>query len=440
VTTPTKAPVIKGGVDAGEMQPRNQNHRHGLIATLPLAVLLAACGTGATPSSPSPSTPTPSPSSNSTTPTPTLVPTPSPTAVPTPAPEPPLAVFFGGPGSQQGGLEVVNGQGVEQWGLTNAQEGQLFGLTAKQASNYNLAPQMGGSNLFFFYQATPTSPNKVAVVSRTGKLLGIGTAPALPSPPYDPSYTWSFVVSPTGTEWAWPVDQTPNANGKHQGVVEIGGLGEANRILYRWVAPVGFTETLVGWTDTGIIMQRTEDEYCGGGNDTAADAWFAINPRTAKLTELFTGNERFLGASSADTVASLINDPHTVLINGVKYSESKSVLAGADISPDGAHVGVLRVSFNPCGGGTIPKDSIEIVNVANHTHVDLPNLQLQSWWGNNEIVAVSDTPADNPAPTTPVPDGYGSASEWIYTLQGEKVSQILPANTQWGYQGTLAPA
>lgn len=312
-------------------------------------------------------------------------------------------------------MEVVNGQGVEQWGLTNAQEGKLFGLTAAQANNYNLGPDAGNSNLFFFYQATPTSPNRVAVLSRAGKLLGMGTAPALPSAG-DVSYSWSFVVSPIGTEWAWPVDQTPNGAGEHHGVIEIGGLGEANRILYRWVVPVGFTETLVGWTDTGIIMQRTEDEYCGGGNDTAADAWFAINPSTAKLTALFTGNERFLGASSGDTVAGLINDPHTVLINGVKYSESKSVIAGADISPDGAHVGVLRVSFNPCGGGAIPKDSIEIVNVANQSHIDLENLQLAGWWGNNEIVA----------------------SPRIYTLQGKPVSQIGHVNTPWIYQGALS--
>jgi hypothetical protein len=412
------------------MQPRNKIHSHGLIATVPLALLLAACGTTAATTAHS-SSPTPTPTATT-----ILVPTPSPTAVPTPAPEPPLAVFFGGPDSQQGGLEVANGQGVEQWGLTNVQEGQLFGLTAKQASNYNLAPQMGGSNLFFFYQATPTSANKVAVVSRTGKLLGMGTAPALPSPG-EASYTWSFVVSPTATEWAWPVDQTPNASGKHHGVVEIGGLGEANRILYRWVAPVGFTEILVGWTDTGIIMQRVEDEYCGGGTDPAADAWLAINPGTGKLTELFTGNERFFGASSGDTVAGLINDPHTVLINGVKYSESKSIPAGASISPDGAHVGVLRVSFNPCGGGAIPKDSIEIVNVADHTHVDLQNLQLASWWGNNEIVASPTGPNDNPSPP-PGANGYESGTLWIYTLQGKPVSEILQANTQWLYQGELS--
>lgn len=286
---------------------------------------------------------------------------------------------------------------------------------------------MGGSNLFFFYQATPTSPNKVAVVSRTGKLLGMGTAPALPSAA-DASYDWGFVVSPTGTEWAWPVDQTPDATGPHHGIVEVGGLGEANRILYRWVAPAGFTETLVDWTDTGIIMQRTEDEFCGGGSDTAADAWFAMNPSTGKLTELFTGNERLFEASSGDTVAGLINDPHTVLINGVEYSESKSVLAGASISPDGAHVGVLRVSFNPCGGGAIPKDSIEIVTVANHTHVDLQGMQLVSWWDNNEIIAVSDDQAAN----------SGRPGLWIYTLQGKKVSELSPANSQWGYQGVLS--
>jgi hypothetical protein len=432
VTTPTKALVIKGRADAGEMQPRNRSHRHGLIATGPLAVLLAACGTTAATTTHS-SSPAPTPTATT-----ILVPTPSPTAVPTPAPEPPLAVLFGGPDSPQGGLEVVNGQGAEQWGITYAQEGKFFGLTAQQAGNFTPGDfQIGGSNLFFFYQATPTSPNKIAVVSRTGKLLGIGTAPALPDSS-SVSYYWSFVVSPTGTEWAWPVDQTPTAAGQHHGVVEVGGLGETNRILYRWAAPVGFSETLAGWTDAGIIMQRSEDEYCGYGENTAEDAWFAINPSTGKLTELFTGNDRFMAASSGVTVAGLLNDPHTVLINGVRYSESKSVLAGAAISPDGGRVAVMRISFNPCGGGNIPEDSIEIVNVANHTHVDLHGIQLVSWWDNNEIIAVSDTESYNPPPTIPVPTGDTRPPIWIYSLQGQKVSEIIPANFLWSYQGVLS--
>jgi hypothetical protein len=186
--------------------------------------------------------------------------------------------------------------------------------------------------------------------------------------------------------------------------------------------------------NTGIIMQRTEDEYCGGGDDTTADAWFAINLSTAKLTELAIGNERFMGASSGVTVAGLLNDPHAVLINGVKYSESKSIVADASISPAGAHVAVLRESFNPCGGGNIPNTSITLVTLANHSHVDLQNLGLAGWWGNDEIVAY---PPDN-APPPPGANDYESGGSWIYTLQGKPVSQIGRVNTPWMYQGALS--
>ena len=357
--------------------------------------------------------------------TPTLVPTPSPTPVPTPAPVPPLALFY----SDVGAMAVFNGQGVEQWSLSNAQEGQLFGLTAAQARNYNLGPNSGNSNLFFFYQATPTSLNHVVVLSRSGKLLGTGTAPALPSAG-DASYSPdTFEVSPTGTEWAWPVDQTATAASQHYGVVEVGGLGEPNRIVYRWVAPVGFTELLDGWTNTGIIMQRTPegDPFPCGGYDNSGYAWFAINPSTGKLTELASGNQQLMGtlgnggaAGSGVTVASLLNDAHSALINGVTYSETKSVVAVASISPDGAHVAVDRESFNPCGGGAIPASSIELVSLANHSHVDLPNLQLASWWDDSEIVA------------------SGGGGLRIYSLEGKPVSQIVPDNTQWLYQGPLS--
>jgi len=335
-------------------------------------------------------------------------------------------------------MEVVNAQGVEQWGLTNAQEGQLFGLTAAQASKFNFGPQSGNSNLFFSYQPSPTSSIKVAVVSRTGKLLGVGTAPALPSAG-DASYSWPFVVSPTGTEWAWPVDQTPNSAGQHHGLVEVGGLGEANRIVYRWVAPVGFTELLSGWTDTGIIMQRTPEggPFPCGGYESSDYAWFAINPSTGTLHELFAGNDQFIAASSGVTVAGLLNDAHAVLINGVSYSESKFIVGGASISPDGAYVAVGRESFNPCAGGKVPQSSIEIVTLANHSHVDLQNLALQGWWDSNHFIAWPTDLADNPAPTPPIPDGGLSGALWIYTLQGNKVSEILRVNSPWLFDGDV---
>ena len=395
-----------------------------IIGTAIAAGGLAACGSIPVTSTVRPVTAAPTVAA---TVAPTFVPTPSPTAIPTPVPEPRLALFF----AYSGAMAVFNGQGVEQWSLSNAQEGQLFGLTAQQASNYNLGPQSGNSNLFFFYQASPTSPNQVVVLSRAGKLIGKGTAPALASPGSLSYNLDSFQVSPTGTEWAWSVDQTPNATGKHQGYIEVGGLGIANRILYRWVAPVGFSEQVAGWTDTGIIMQRVQDGPCGTG---AGEAWFTINSSTGNLNQLVPATEQMLDARSGVIAAGPTNDPHAVVINGVTYSESKSIVYGASISPNGAHVAVGRESFNPCGGGAIPTTSLEMVTLASRSHIDIPYLQIGGWWGNDEFVA---SPPDN-SPPPPGANDSENSSTWIYTLQGKQVSQICPVNTQWMYQGALS--
>jgi hypothetical protein len=295
----------------------------------------------------------------------------------------------------------------------------LFGLTAEQVSTANLTPQAASTDLFLIYQPSPTSANQIAVFSRAGKLLGIGNAPGVGTTQDSGN---PFEVSPARPEWAWTVDQTPNATGKHQGVVEIGGLGEANRIVYRWVAPVGFTEQLDAWTNTGIIMQRTltAGSYCGS-DGSADDAWFAINPSNGKLDQLVTSTTPFMDASSGVTVAALPNDPHSLLINGVKYSESKSVAEGASISPDGTEVAVFRESFNPCGGGNIPTTSIEIVTLANHSHVDLPELGLVSWWDSQQILA-------NPT----------AGSPWIYSLQGKPVSELSPPGSPWNFIAVLS--
>lgn len=405
VAISAKPPVIKGGVDAGETQPRNQNHRHGLIATLPLAVLLAACGTGATRSSPSPSSPTPS--SNPTTPITTLVPSPSPTAVPTPAPEPPLAVLSHG---QE--LKMINDQGVEQWELTNLKMEQIFGLSAQQAASqgFGVTAEEAGPNLVLF--GTTSTLTDVAVLSHAGTVLGTAS---LPSPT-----NGFYVSSPDGTEWAWSVDQTTNATGQHHGVIEVGGLGESVRTVYHWLAPTNFTEQLMGWYSTGIIVHRVES--WGSGYDPAA-AWFALNPTTGTLQELFTGNEQYLLARNGVTAAALINDPSAVLINGMQYAESNPLIENADpadISPDGAHVAVSRTNLSGGSGNDNPKFTIEIVTVADHSHIDLPNLTDYGWWNSNEILAL-----------TP------SGDIWIYTLQGHPVSEIYAANSGWSFHGVM---
>ncbi len=60
----------------------------------------------------------------------------------------------------------------------------------------------------------------------------------------------------------------------------------------------------------------------------------------------------------------------------VQYSESNSIAGGVSISPDGSEVAVFRETFNPCGGGNIPRNSIELINVASHSHIDLPDSGL----------------------------------------------------------------
>jgi hypothetical protein len=379
------------------MQPGNQNRRHGLIATLPLAVLLAACGTTA------------ATTTHSSSPTPTPTATTTPAATITPLPVPPLAVL-----SQGQELKVVNSQGVRQWSLSNAAMEKIFGVSASQAQTqgFGINSQIAGPNIILFYNIT-TSLTKVAVLSRTGNLVGSSTVPLSPG-----SFS-QIEVSPSGTEWAWIVDQTPYATGKHHGLVEVGGLREAVRTVYHWVAPVGFTETVAAWTNTGIIMFRVQSGGCGVGfhPDFAS---FVINPTTGSLSDLFSGNENYLGASSGVTVASLGNDEHSVLIDGVKYSESKSSIDGAYISPDGAHVAVSRINLSGGCAGSIPKLTVEMVTVANQSHVDLQNLTADGWWDDDQFIA-----------------NNLSGSTWIYTLQGNAVSEICSASSGWGFSGVL---
>ncbi len=105
------------------MQPRNRSHLHGLITTLPLALLLAACGAGASPTSSSHSTPTPTP-----------VPTPSvPATTPTRSPTP-SAPVIGSPLAVIGSENV--GIGPYTLGLVNAQGTVVAAVTATTPSDY----------------------------------------------------------------------------------------------------------------------------------------------------------------------------------------------------------------------------------------------------------------------------------------------------------------
>ena len=417
MTTESNSPMIKGGVDAGAMHPRNRSHRHGLIATVPLALLLAACGAATSPAT------TPTPTARA---TPTVIPTASATAVPTPVAEPALAVLSDAGVYTEysaGNLKVVNGQGVEQWSMTNATMLKLFGLSAQDAKtpNFTIGSVVAGSYIYLFNTLYEATSGKVAVLSRTGTVLGVAATPPGPN-----GNGFRMVYSPIRPEWAWLVDESPANAGvtyRRHGIINVGGLGEPNRTAYRWLAPADNVETLEGWTNTGIIVHR--EQYLGVDCNIfyqPGSAWFALNPDTGTLTQLADGNKvALLAASSHDIVAASLSDAHAVLINGVAYTESKSQVTNAFISPDGAYVAVDRYSQTRCDlnaqGG---KNTVELVNVAGKTHIDLQNLNAFAWLSSTEFVA-------NP------PDG----STWLYSLTGKPITDICPVNSIWTYTGSL---
>ncbi len=252
--------------------------------------------------------------------------------------------------------------------------------------------------MLFYGAATLT---KVAVISHAGTLIGTASIP-------DYNVNGGFYISsPDGIQWAWSVDQSPanqlynlgpGTTYRHHGVVEVTGLGESVHTVYQWLAPAGFTEELLGWYSTGIILHRFEYWQCGPDGDhpfgDSGAAWFALNPSTGNLTELFTGNQQYLLTDNGVTVTALLNDPHAVLINGMMYSENKSSIdfygygQPADISPDGAYVAISRANpINPCDDYSLPTPilSVELVTEPEHSHIDIPNMAADGWWGEHLI-------------------------------------------------------
>ena len=274
-----------------------------------------------------------------------------------------------------------------------------------------------------------STSGKVAVLTRNGSLLGIATTP----PDSAGQNGVTMVYSPGSPAWAWLVDQTPadqlnSSTYRHHGVIIMGGLGESNRTVYTWLAPADNVENLDSWTTAGLIIHR--EQYTGVDCNIfyqPGSAWFALNPHTGTLTQIADGNKvALLAASSNDIVAAPLSYAHDVLINGVTYTESKSQVTNAFISPDGSYVAVDRYSQTRCDlNADSGKNTVEMVSVASKTHVDLQNLDAIAWLGNTEFVANT-------------PDG----STWLYTLTGKPISDICPVNSIWnspwgGYTGSL---
>lgn len=254
--------------------------------------------------------------------------------------------------SNSADVKVVNALGVEQWGLTAAAMEQMTGETAQQVltQGQNVSPQVAGPNILLVDTPSAYGPGgavtDIVVLSRTGTTLGSWAEPP-------GSNTEALITSPDGTDWAWNVYSGMSAAGREYGQVDVSGLGKPVRTLFHWEAPLGFTDTAPDWTTLGIIMVRIpSNTRCSAYTGTGTAA-FVINPSTGALSGLLTGGEQLLNADARDTVGWLNSDEHAVVINGVTYTESASLVAGAfvydlepqlAISPDDDCVAVNRVN------------------------------------------------------------------------------------------------
>lgn len=265
-------------------------------------------------------------------------------------------------------LQVVDGAGHPQWSVSDAEINKLV------STDPNSSPviRSAGDNVFVFADhPIKGAPGSVVVLDRTGKVLGSGS--------FDVGVgAYDVGADPTGTEWAWSVDDSPLASGQHHGRIMVAGLGIPKHVVFGWVAPVGGWETVGGWTDMGIVMKRLIAGGCGAGfyGDNAS---FLIDPTTGTLTDLFSG-AHYLDARHGARVALALDSESDVIVNGTHHDERGTIVQAAYASPDGRLVGIARLTPVSCSGAQPPKLGTELVTVATQAHVDLSGCLIAGWF------------------------------------------------------------
>jgi hypothetical protein len=450
VTTPTKAPVNKGGVDATEMQPRNRSHRHGLVATLPLALLLAACGAGASPSAASHSTPTPTPI-----PTPVSTPSAVPSTPPTPSPTPsapvvanPLAVVaspngFSGPYT----LGLVNAKGIVVATVTakNPSDYWVGGdPTITSTSDTRLYYEDGNTNIDYL---TPTGQHGVAfTVNRpTGAEV-------------------VFAVSPDDSRVAVAV--LTNFNGEappytsHMYLMAMGGGIQQTLFDGTSTSSTAPLTWPVGWDGANLVVAQSLPDYfsglepgtgpCSGGwGGSPSSAVFCASqlrvfnpvdrtfgpPLCPLDTEVMDGSPTAAGIACSGTGKPWeVTTPELTAVSwsGVITSFGSNIPGGCMLSPHGAVIACPSEIDNPGTGyqQNLPAHLFRAGGVVQK--IPNPyNAQIMGWLDGDDVVV-----------TTSV-DSTGLAVENIVTGKQIPVSMAkspIPFAVPWQYFGVIPGA
>lgn len=298
--------------------------------------------------------------------------TPTPTAAPTPMPLPALAIIQVG-----SALVAVDATGKVQWNLTQANMGTLLSVGPQDT----ITARVAGPNVLLSATPGSTSTGKVVVLDGTGTSVGGGS--------FTPNQFQDDVFGgPTGSEWAYSVDDSPSASTRHHGRIVVAGIGVPTHTVFSWVAPTGYNELVTGWTDMGIIMKRVGQGGCGVGfhDDNAT---FLIDPNTGTLTDLFSGSQHY-GDVRHHVTAGFAKSSSAVLVNGTAFDEPGTVANAVYVSPDGARVGVQRFFLGGCGGGPANQRlDTELIDVASGAHTDIAGCGITGWFDAERFVCAA---------------------------------------------------
>lgn len=317
------------------------------------ALLLAGCGTPAAGSSSAPAHTTLSATS-----TPTQTPTPSLLA------EPPLAVI-----TVAGSLAVVDGLGQTQWTVSQATVDQLLGATTTD----DVVVRVAGPHVVLEVSHGVSQPGRLAVLDRDGHTMStVSVEDAVGS-------AEGVAPDPSGTRWAWSVDDTPASapsGTSHHGHIVVGGLTGTKRTMASWVAPPGYIDIVSDWTDMGIILERPDQGGCGVGyhNDNAS---FLVDATTGAISQLFANGQHY-GDARRGVVGGFASNPSTILVDGTAYDEPATVASKLFVSPDGLEVGVERYRIESCSAQPT-SISTELIAVGSQTRQDIAGCGISGW-------------------------------------------------------------
>jgi hypothetical protein len=332
-----------------------------LILGLWLLLAAAACGPGAArAASSAPSArPAASPSESA---APSAPPSASPSAQPLPAPPaPPLVVVR----SPNGMVAAATPDGAFVWSFDPGHLG--IADPTLVTNGPNLLAYGGGS---------------VAVIDRTGAVIGHGAFPGQ-----------ELYPAPTGLSWAWTTRDSEAAPPAPQASsLWVAGVGQRPTRVRTWTG--GYVVMARQWSDAGIVVVKV-GESCGGYPQSSA----LVDPARGTETALFGAGRWPLDVRAGLRVAMGADGPSLYVIGAVQITRTYPLpIHRAGVDPSGSRLFVSTFGEQGCGGQV--KAATSVIEVASNSQTTIDGFFADAWLDDQHLLGRSllpQHPAQGPA-------------------------------------------